>query len=89
MATGELSDDLPNLFVTAGFTFSIWGVLYILLALFTVYQLLIALKRGGQEGRIIDGIGLYFFIASLANHGIWVSLRSSLFLYPLAYIWDG
>jgi len=65
MTTGELSDDLPNLFVTAGFTFSIWGVIYILLALFTVYQLLIAFKRGGQEGRIIDGIGLYYFIASL------------------------
>ena len=67
MTTGELSDDLPNLFVPAGFTFSIWGVIYILLALFTVYQLLIAFKRDGQEGRIIDGIGLYFFIASLAN----------------------
>lgn len=34
--TGELSDMLPNLFVPAGLTFSIWGVIYILLALFVI-----------------------------------------------------
>ena len=30
--TGVLSDEIPNLFVPAGLTFSIWGVIYILLA---------------------------------------------------------
>ena len=29
--TGELSALYPNLFVPAGFTFSIWGVIYLLL----------------------------------------------------------
>ncbi len=29
--TGELSDQYPNLFVPAGITFSIWGVIYLLL----------------------------------------------------------
>ena len=69
--TGELSDNLPNLFVPAGFTFSIWGIIYILLALFTVYQLLIAFKRDEKAGRIIDAVGPYFFIASCANIG-WI-----------------
>jgi len=37
--TGELSDLYPNLFVPAGMTFSIWGVIYLLLAIFAVYQI--------------------------------------------------
>lgn len=38
MTTGELSDNYPNLFVPAGITFSIWGVIYFLLLVFVVYQ---------------------------------------------------
>jgi hypothetical protein len=40
--TGELSDSYPNLFVPAGLTFSIWGVIYILLAIFCVMQFTVA-----------------------------------------------
>ena len=36
--TGELSDAYPNLFTPAGITFSIWGVIYILLLIFCVIQ---------------------------------------------------
>jgi hypothetical protein len=36
--TGELSDAYPNLFVPAGYVFAIWGVIYLLLLAFTVYQ---------------------------------------------------
>lgn len=38
ITTGELSDSYPNLFVPAGMTFSIWGVIYILLLILVVYQ---------------------------------------------------
>jgi hypothetical protein len=31
--TGQLSDQYPNLFVPSGLTFSIWGVIYILLGI--------------------------------------------------------
>ena len=34
ITTGELSDMYPNLFVPAGLTFAVWGVIYILLAVF-------------------------------------------------------
>lgn len=37
--TGAISDKYPNLFVPAGYTFSIWGLLYTLLGAYTVYQL--------------------------------------------------
>ena len=39
--TQQLSDQYPNLFVPAGLTFSIWGLIYILLAIFIVYQLIV------------------------------------------------
>lgn len=32
LTTGEVSDALPNLFVPAGLTFSIWGLIYLLMA---------------------------------------------------------
>lgn len=36
--TGELSDSFPNLFVPAGMTFSIWGVIYVLIILYCIFQ---------------------------------------------------
>lgn len=36
--TGDISDAWPNLFTPAGVTFSIWGVIYILLVIFCVIQ---------------------------------------------------
>ncbi|MBC6491207.1 TspO/MBR family protein [Flavihumibacter stibioxidans] len=42
MSTGAISDLYPNLFVPAGFTFSIWSLIYILLLMFNIYQVLIA-----------------------------------------------
>ena len=35
--TGELSDNIPNLFVPAGITFAIWGIIYVLIILFALY----------------------------------------------------
>jgi tryptophan-rich sensory protein len=36
--TGQLSDSYPNLFVPAGITFSIWGAIYLLLAVYCIIQ---------------------------------------------------
>ena len=69
--TGELSDQYPNLFVPAGITFSIWGVIYLLLAIFIVYQLITVFNRGRRDSSFIPKIGIWFFIASLANMG-WI-----------------
>jgi len=43
--TGQLSDAYPNLFVPAGITFSIWGIIYLLLATYCVVQFLPASKE--------------------------------------------
>jgi hypothetical protein len=69
--TGALSDMYPNLFVPAGLTFSIWGVIYILLAIFVIYQLVIAIKRNTENSSFIYKIGFLFFISCIANMG-WI-----------------
>jgi hypothetical protein len=69
--TGELSDQYPNLFVPAGLTFSIWGVIYTLLAIFVIYGLVIALRKDTQKSSFIENIGILFFISCLANIG-WI-----------------
>ena len=68
--TGELSDQYPNLFVPAGLTFSIWGIIYLLLAVFAVYSLVSAIK-GDTKGSFVNKIGLVFFLSCIANTG-WI-----------------
>ncbi len=65
--TGELSDMYPNLFVPAGVTFSIWGLIYILLAVFTVYSLIIAFKGSQINKKYYSKFGLCFIFSSIAN----------------------
>jgi hypothetical protein len=69
--TGELSDQYPNLFVPAGLTFSIWGVIYILLATFVIYGLIISIRKDTHKSSFISNIGILFFISCLANIG-WI-----------------
>jgi len=68
--TGELSDLYPNLFVPAGFTFSIWGVIYLLLAMFVIYQIVIPNRSAAG---FLKKISLFFILASAANIG-WIFL---------------
>lgn len=50
--TGEVSDKYYSMFTPAGFTFAIWSLIYLLLALFTVYQSLPAQRSNEQLARI-------------------------------------
>jgi len=65
--TQELSDAIPNLFVPAGITFSIWSIIYIFLGLFSIYQMRDIFKSDKIEMKYLDNIGYFFFIGSLAN----------------------
>jgi hypothetical protein len=69
--TGELSDLYPNLFVPAGLTFSIWGLIYLLLAIFVVYHLVSAFRKTSEMPAFSARIGILFFISCLANIG-WI-----------------
>lgn len=63
--TGELSDAYPNLFVPAGVTFSIWGVIYILLLIFCVVQFTTSHQA------VISRIGWLFGISCIFN-ALWI-----------------
>jgi hypothetical protein len=69
--TGELSDAYPNLFVPAGLTFSIWGLIYLLLTFYIIYQVVFLFKNKAANNSFITKMGLLFFISSLANMG-WI-----------------
>jgi hypothetical protein len=79
--TGELSALYPNLFVPAGFTFAIWGIIYLFLLGFVAYQSpLLFSKRKPAIAASVKLIGLWFFISCLANAGWIVAWH---FRYPL------
>lgn len=63
-STGEISDAYPNLFAPAGVTFSIWGLIYLLLAGYVIYQFA---KSGQQREGIFKKINPLFIATSLAN----------------------
>lgn len=64
---GQLSDEIPNLFVPAGLTFAIWGVIYILLIMFAAYQARDLFKKEKIEMPFIKKSSYYFFLAGIAN----------------------
>jgi len=67
--TGDVSDAYPSLFTPAGVTFSIWGVIYLLLGGHVLYQL--GLFRDGpdtaEETALLNRVGALFAVSSLAN----------------------
>ncbi len=71
ITTGEVSDSFPNLFAPAGVTFSIWGVIYVLLGLYTLYQLGLFQKERATDQQLLIRIGTIFAFSSLIN-AIWI-----------------
>ncbi len=67
MNTGQVSDSFDVFFVPAGYVFSIWGLIYILLIAFTIYQALPAQK----DNPVLKSIRGWYVIGCLAN-SIWI-----------------
>ncbi len=67
VTTAELSDKYGNLFTPAGYVFSIWGVIYILLAAFTYYQ------YTADDDDLHEKIG-WLFVASSFFNSVWIFL---------------
>jgi len=61
--TAQISDANPTLITPAGYVFSIWGVIYILLGVFVVFQALPSEKGKDYQKRI----GWLFVLSSLLN----------------------
>jgi benzodiazapine receptor len=60
---GEISDALPSFFTPAGYTFSIWGLIYTALLGFAVYQAFPWQRQKPYLGRI----GWLFIVSSAIN----------------------
>jgi hypothetical protein len=68
VTTGEASDAYANLFTPAGLTFSIWGLIYLLLAGYVVYQFVYPKKKDdSKKEKLIADVNKYFILSSLAN----------------------
>lgn len=71
--TGQLSDQYPNLFVPAGITFSIWGIIYLLLFVFCVKQSknFFSQTPDPSTNALVDKIGLRFVVSCILN-SLWI-----------------
>ena len=61
--TGEISAKYPSLFTPAGFTFSIWGLIYLGLVAFVIYQAL----PSQRDNESIARISQLFAMTCVAN----------------------
>jgi hypothetical protein len=64
----EVSDRYPNLFVPAPLAFSIWGVIYLLVIGYTLYQLGLFRKKGeAVNAALLNKTGVLFIVSSVLN----------------------
>ena len=68
--TGEVSEKYSNLFTPAGLTFSIWGLIYLLLGAY-IFMQFFDLKYNTMDNEIYDKLSLYFGASSILN-GLWI-----------------
>jgi len=69
--SGAVSDKYYTLFTPAGFTFAIWGVIYLALGAFVVYQIIESFRENQPATSFVDRIGFWFIISCIAN-SFWI-----------------
>ena len=78
--TGAISDRFAVYFVPAGYVFAIWGIIYIGLLAFGIYQAL----PSQRENPRLRSLGYWFALSCLAN-SVWIFFWHYL-LFPLTLI---
>jgi len=68
--TGEVSAKYETLFAPAGITFSIWGVIYLLLLGFVIFQIRAAFSS--NKAGLVKTRVLVLFILSCIFNGLWI-----------------
>lgn len=71
ITTGEVSDSFPNLFAPAGITFSIWGIIYLLLGLYVLYSLRVLGHASRMKEETVVRTMKLFVFTNLVN-SIWI-----------------
>ncbi len=67
ITTGAVSDSYPNLFAPAPITFSIWGLIYLLLGLYSVSQLV----SNQLDAQLTHRVNILFIASSVIN-SVWI-----------------
>ena len=80
LGTGEISDRFEVFFVPAGYVFSIWGLIYLGLLAYAIYQALPAQR----ENLALQRIG-YLYIGSALANMVWIFLWHYL-IFPLTLV---
>jgi translocator protein len=75
LTTGQISDRYPVLFTPAGYVFSIWGVIYLGLGAFIIYQALPSQRNNPR----FEKIG-YWFVANALLNALWIVLWHNLLI---------
>ncbi len=65
ITTGEISDKYETLFTPAGFTFSIWGIIYLLVSAFVVTFVV----ASPESIKNIELLGILFIVSCFLNAG--------------------
>ena len=65
--TGQVSNLYPSLFTPAALTFSVWGLIYLSLLFYTIYQTGLFGKKSQNYTRTIRETGSLFILSCLAN----------------------
>lgn len=79
--TGEISNRLPVLFTPAGYVFSIWSVIYILLAIW-IAGFWIRYKKNHETPAV--AISFYFILSAAANIGWLLLWHYEFFIWSIA-----
>ena len=78
VTTGEVSESFAVYFVPAAYVFAIWGVIYLFLVGYTIYQALPAQRDDPRQQRI----GYFYILSAIANIA-WI------FLWPTVFVTRG
>ncbi len=63
--TATVSDSYPSLFTPPGYVFAIWGVIYVLIFTFMVFQV----RKSQVEESYLQQIGVLYFVGAIFNIG--------------------
>lgn len=69
---GDRSDGINSLFTPAGYAFSIWGLIYLMLFAFAIFQGRSLFNKDKQDD-FVEKVGIWFIVSCIANCA-WVFL---------------
>jgi hypothetical protein len=73
-STGAISNAYTNLFAPAGLTFSIWGLIYLLLGAYVIYQFI---RKNNKPEAVVEKINPLFIATSLPiSAGSWPGIMT-------------